>query len=148
MPTTPEKTEPADVPSTEVVYVQAKARKLKLLMLDYDDDLRCQWYGKPGGPDWDGEGYYISKVACAIDGVSIPSGSPFIVSLEESKEIDGVPVGDYACMTCVDPRDEDKTLSFGYWYGVQKDQSPNFTKVENDMMVLAIAATGLALDQD
>lgn len=151
MPTTPEKTEPADVPpmDTEVVYVQAKARKLRFLMLDCNDDLRSCWWGPPG-PDWDGEGYYTSKVEHSIkdkDGadVHIPSGTPFVVSLEEAKEIGGVPVGDYACMTCVDPRDDDKTLSFGYWYGVQKDQSPNFTKVENDMMVLAIAATGLAL---
>jgi hypothetical protein len=150
MPPTPPETEPADVPpieDQEVVFVKTVVRKLKLHMLDYDDGLRCQWYGKPG-PNWDESGYYTSKVANYVEGVSIPSGTPFVVALEEAKEIGGVPVGDYARMTCMDPRDDDKTLSFGYWYGVQKDQSSNFTKVENDMMVLAIAATGLALDQE
>jgi hypothetical protein len=150
MPTTPQETEPADVSTleTEVVYVQAKPRKLRLHMLDYNDDLRCQWWGPPG-PQWKGEGYYTSTVSHAInkDGetITVPVGSHFIVELEEAKEIDGVPVGDYARMTCLDPRDSDKMLSFGHWYGVQEDQSPNFNKIENDMMVLAIAATGLAL---
>jgi hypothetical protein len=47
-------------------------------------------------------------------------------------------------MLCLDPRDSDKTLSFGYWHGVQNDQSRKFDKVDNDMLALAIAATGLA----
>ena len=117
----------------------------------WDDGFVCHWYGPPGAAEWDGEGYYTSTVSYAIkseDGteITVPAGSYFVVALEEGKMISGVAVGDYARMTCVDPRDADKTLSFGYWYGVQKDQSPNFNKVENDMMVLAIAATGLALD--
>lgn len=155
MPTTPQETEPADVPpmDTEVVFVKAVVRKLRYLsthpLPGHDDGLVCHWYGKPGAPQWDGEGYYTSKVEHYFKdedgGITVPAGTHFVVALEEGKMISGVAVGDYARMTCVDPRDADKTLSFGYWYGVQQDRSPDFTKIENDMMVLAIAATGLAL---
>ena len=149
----PPQTKPADE-SIEVVYVQAKPRKMRFLsthpLPGHDDGLVCHWYGGPTTPDWDGEGYYTSTVAHSIkseDGktITVPAGSHFVIALEEGKMIGGVAVGDYAHMTCLDPRDADKTLSFGYWHALQDDQSRNFNKIDNAMMVLAIAATGLAL---
>jgi hypothetical protein len=149
----PSRGEPADdpPPTTEVVFVKAVVRKLRMLAHPfYQDDLVCNWWGGPPTPDWDGEGYYVSKTAYVHkneDGteVTLPAGTYFVVALEEGKEIGGVAVGDYARIVCLDPSDPDKTLSFGYWHAVQEDLSHKFTKIDNEMVALAIAATGLAL---
>jgi hypothetical protein len=155
-------TEPAEDPlwsepaedshlESEVVFVKTVVRKLRSLYHPpWNEDLTCQWYGGPSSPEWAGGGYYLSKEPLAIkdeDGeqVVVPAGSHFVIGLEEGKEIGGVAVGDYAHLICLDPRDDNKTLSFGYWHAIQDDQSTKFTKIENEMIVLAIAATGLAL---
>ena len=139
--------EPADVPDghvIEVKQIEARPRKLRL----WNDDLRCQWYGGPAAPRWDGAGYYTSTTSWTIkakDGteVSVPAGTHFFIELEEGKKIDGIEVGDYAELTCIDPRNPEQLLSFGYWHAVHDDHSRKFTKVENEMVALAIAATGL-----
>lgn len=153
-PITPE-VEPAD--DVEVVYVKAKPRKLRVLMHGYYDDLSSHWGYGPTPPNWEDEAYYLSKepLTHPHTGIVIPAGTPFLLAeLTEGKilrmevnETHPVPVGDYMRMICLDPRypDSEETLSFGWWHGVQEDQSSKFEKVENDMTVLAIAATGLAL---
>jgi hypothetical protein len=157
---------PVDEPaegSTEVVYVKARPRKLKHLFESWHphEDLTCChgsgracWNDSPL-PDWEDQAYYVSN--CVIKhsetGLEMPAGTPFLLAeLTEGKplalgldETHPVPVADYMCMVCLDPRDSKKMLSFGYWHGIQDDQSHKYDKVENEMLYLAIAATGLAL---
>jgi hypothetical protein len=153
--------EPAD--DVEVVYVQAKPRKLRFLYApEPHSDLTCSHgsYGnytscwnRRADPDWDEEAFYLSKepLTHPRTGIVIPAGTPFLLAELTEGKIMGddelVPVGDYMRMICLDPRypNTEETLSFGWWHGVQEDQSGKFEKVENDMTVLAIAATGLAL---
>jgi hypothetical protein len=52
-----------------------------------------------------------------------------------------VEAGDFMCMTCLDPRDNKDTF-IRPLARIQDDQSHNFAKVDNEMVVLAIA-TGL-----
>jgi len=161
--------EPADG-STEIVYVQAHTRKLRSLMQmdNAHSDLtcchgslsRCWDYNSGPLPDWEDKAYYISN--CVIThsetGLEMPAGTPFILAeltegkimhrdpiLDSTDAANPVPVGDYMRMICLDPRNPNKTLSFGYWHGIQDDQSRRYDKVDNDMVHLAIAATGLAL---
>lgn len=153
--------EPAEG-STEVVYVKAEARKFRNVFNIFEaaDDIRFCFYGsyawtRGPGPvqDWTDEAYYISKepLTHACTGIEIPAGTPFLLAELTEGKIMGddelLPVGDYMRMICLDPRypDSEKTLSFSWWHGVQEDQSGKFERVENDMTVLAIAATGLAL---
>jgi len=134
----------------EVVYVKTHTRKFKHVFDPYyNDDLTHSWgyYWTKKPPEWEGEAYYISTrdLIHAETGLTIPAGSHFLLSeLTEGKMLSEVEAGDFMCMTCLDPRDDNKTLSFGFWHGIQEDQSHNFAKVDNDMVVLAIAATGLA----
>jgi len=127
--------------------------------MDRDDDLRSCWYPYPtGGPlsSWEHAAYYVSKRGLkhstgpwASKGTyfiltELTEGKPWVVG--DSEELKPTALtGDYMRMTCLDPRDENKTLSFGFWHASQDDQSLNFDKIDNAMMVLAIAGTGLAL---
>lgn len=155
-------TKPAEE-SIEVLYVQAHSRKMRSLwnVMEQNDDLRSCWYPYHRGPvpSWEHAAYYVSKRGLKHStGVWAPKGTYFIlIELTEEKpwvvggseeELKPIPIaltGDYMRMTCLDPRDENKTLSFGFWHASQDDQSVNFDKIDNAMMVLAIAGTGLAL---
>jgi hypothetical protein len=142
----------------EVAYVQAHVRKLRFFSTvpwPPDDDLRCCWWppSHPALPDWEDGGYYLSKCAFTHpDGTVLPPNTPFIVSeLTEGKLFtqdapnpdDPVSFGgDYLELTALDPATGEPRV-FGFWHGVQEDQSKNFDLVENPLVVIAIAATGL-----
>jgi hypothetical protein len=151
--------EPADDPllETEVAYVKTVARKFRHVFVHPHDDLTCcHGMGCHGSyPDWEEGGYYESTRELVHEsGVVIPNGSYFSLSnltegrsmvSQDKGELDYEQLkGDHMVMKTFDPNDPTNILSFGFWHAAQVDQWRNFNKVDNAMVVLAIAATGLA----
>jgi len=152
-------TEPADAPpgDVEVAFVKATSKKLRWLdSIGQQDDLRCYFYGgypqsEPGVflEDLD---YYRSKVARTHEETqqNIPTGAYFsLVEIERTaygRTITGVPDhvagGKKVVMETIDPRDSNKRLQFRYW-STDEPTRTSFEKINNQMVILAIAAIGL-----
>jgi hypothetical protein len=150
---------------THVFLVEAKRSPLKNLHCDFlaYQDLRPQWgcfgYGGWMGGDsqpsyYEDNDYYKSKgdLHHAGEGVVVPAGTYFrIVDVAKSSYVaDGSDIqsfedletGTRLVLECLDPRDENKRLRFVYW-SHNETARKNFGKVTNQMVMLAIAATGL-----
>lgn len=145
---------------THVFLVQAKSSPLKSasLLREQHSDLTCCW-GMNGsyspGVYLEENDYYRSKVDLhhKETGQTIPAGSYFVLAdvvdssyVSEGSSIDpdfpesfaGKRVG----METLDPRDSTQRITFTYWSHDEPARS-RFEKVTNQMVLIAIAATGL-----
>lgn len=122
------------------------------------DDLRCCWggyrYPNENLGEWVGrsvEGcYYKSGVPLTSeDGTPIPIGSNFVCSrleknlpfcAEGQELLDEDMVGDRATFETLHPETGER-IAFTFW--AHQQGFPQFQKVNNQMVCIAIAATGL-----
>ena len=143
---------------THVFLVQAQPMKLKgvNLLAEAEDDLRCCFYGRAGGPGVVLEelDYHRSKT----DRVhwetkqEIPAGSYYILvdvekgsyvaTKENIQHFADLATGKKVVMETLDPRDSNKRLQLRFW-SHDEPARDSFEQITNQMEKIAIAATGL-----
>ena len=110
-----------DEPEIEVLYVQARPKKLRgiLYAWDWQEDLRPAWGfsspHNPNPPGWKLGAVYVSNSQLAhSDGRVIPEGTPFVVTeltegkfyahADDAEDLGSDFLGgDYLQLTCADP---------------------------------------------
>ena len=144
-------------------FVRAEASPLKNLSRAWrdsyesgDGDLRCCWYGfsSKNLGEWVGRSvdghYYKSGVPLTHNGITpIPIGTFFVCTkMEKNKPfcadpndmVDEDMVGDFCTFETLHP-DTGERLSFSFW--AHQQGFPQFERITNQMVSIAIAATGL-----
>lgn len=127
----------------------------------HGDDLRCGWmgfrYNNKNLGEWVGrlvEGEYYESISLLHDNdtdTPIPVGNHFVVKRVEKNKpfisedflneaLDDDLVGDFCELETLHPV-TGRRLSFSFW--ANQNGFPQFRKVTNQMVVIAIAATGL-----
>lgn len=149
---------------THVFLVEAERRPLKGVTRawryaggDRDDDIVCGWmdlryrnknYGEWVGRSVEGH-YYKSGVPLNYEGTAIPIGSYFVCSQVEKNLpfcaegedlLDEDMVGDRATFETLHPETGER-VRFTFW--AHQSGFPQFERITNQMVFIAIAATGL-----
>jgi hypothetical protein len=137
----------------EVAFVKATPMRLKgVNLLIGSDDIRYAYPPSRDGVVLEDCDYYSSKVERThLESQQvIPAGAHYcLVDVERhayGRKLTGIPNnvagGKQVVMETIDPRDPDKRLQFRYW-STNEEARTSFKKITNQMVILAIAATGL-----
>lgn len=146
----------------EVLNVEAASSPLKALTRAWEtygveDDLRPIWGSRQKNlGEWVSNvvvgDYYRSKVPLRHDDfdITLPAGTYFIAEKAESKSfiaenfideaLDDDLVGDFCQMAALHPVTGER-MSFSFW--ANQNGFPQIDRVTNQMVILAIAASGL-----